>query len=33
MYTTPCFVNIKPDLEVHPQPWSCIRDIRLFMLI
>ena len=28
MYKLPCFVNIeKPDLQVHPQPWSCICDI------
>jgi len=30
MYMIPCFVNIKPDLPVHPQPWSCICDICLF---
>jgi len=32
MYMIPCFVNIKkPDIQVHPQPWSCIFDIYLFM--
>ena len=31
MYMIPCFVNIKPDLQVHPQPWSCICDICMFI--
>ena len=28
-----CFVNIKRDLQVNPQPWSCICDICLFMFM
>jgi len=33
MYMIPCFANIKPDLQVDSQPWSCVCDIYLFTLI